>query len=536
MADEQPKQEIPKSSIQKLKEGLLLKYEEKEISEPGYYAIGTLSTEAKNLQKQWQYANEILRIISELKLTVWLLDNLPPEENIRGIDLGPEDAILYYEGIFPELAHQLKDKIFGLVELLLGIHPNTQKTGKRLKKILEQARKIGVSLETELGAWHAEEEKQGIKEMIKGVLTVRTHHHHYLSKIPLNEFYQDVKISRIFLQDPIRSQLTDFGKTEMTKKGVDGLAELRDQAKQKMSGTLEEIEKNITAIADILISHFGLAYTPEQLADFVKKRQALDERLEIKNTTSAEKIPARLKAEMDKNITESLSGTGDLISAFYLIGSVPRGEFDPLFSDINTILIVKDQATKELLLQKLPQTFPVSIQVFTEAEFKDKDSLEAKKYRFICKYDGLLMAGADLIGKESFPKPGAELAWILNHDFLKKISVIEEWAQKNPGASMELVGNKSKEVLKLFFDAVYGVAITNDPQYIHNRRKRIDFIDAAFPQNEQFMKVCRRIFFSGGIGNLDGLIALIDKCKEIWMFIQTQLKPIVDKLHEFPGS
>jgi len=50
MPDEVPKPEVLKSPIQKLKEGLLLKYHEKQMDEPGYYAIGTLSDEAQVLQ------------------------------------------------------------------------------------------------------------------------------------------------------------------------------------------------------------------------------------------------------------------------------------------------------------------------------------------------------------------------------------------------------------------------------------------------------------------------------------------------------
>jgi len=530
MPDEVPKLETPKSPIQKLKEGLLLKYDEKQIDEPGYYVIGTLSDEAQILQKQWQYANEILRVLSELKLTIWLLGRLPTEDDMSAIESDPEDLILYYEGVFPELTHQLKDKIFGLIELLLGIRPTTEKTGKRVNKILEQSKKVGLDLEVEIAAWHAHDQKPDTKEIIKGVLTIRTNHHHYLSRIPLNALYQDVKVSRIFAQDSLRDYLTDFGKTEMTKIGTEGLKNLQEQAKQKMLGTFEEVERNINAIANKLISRFALQYSKEQVTSLVQKRQALDTRLEIKNTTSLEKIPPVLKSVMDETISELTAGTGDLINAFYLVGSVARGEFDPLFSDINCYLIVKDLSTKEAFLEKFPKESPVAIQLFTKDEFTDQNSIEAKKYRFICKFDGLLMAGTDLIGKEIFPKPGAELAWILNHDFLNKISIIEKWAQENPNAPMELVGKKSKDVLKLFFDAVYGVAITNDPQYIHNRRKRIDFIDAAFPQNEYVMKIYRKLFFSGGIGNLDGLVALIEKSKEIWIFIQAQLKPIVDKL------
>lgn len=537
MTEEHKDQEKPyKAPLQKLKEGLLLRYDQKQVSEPGYYAIGTLSDEAKILQKQWQYANEILRIIGELKLTIWQLNHLPSEDELSELEMGPEDTVLYYEGIFPELTHQLKDKMLGLIELLLGIKPLTKKTGKRVNQILKQAKEIGIDLETELNAWHARDENRGIKEIIKDVLILRTNHHHYLSRIPLNSFYHDVKVSRLFSKDPLKNQLTELGRTKIDRMGREGFESLKEQAKQKMSSTLEEIKKNTASIANKLINHFGLEYKPEVLLEYSKKRQELSERLEIKNSTSIENVSKKLRTEMDECFLRCLSGTEELLSSFYLVGSMARGEFDPLFSDINLVIVVKDLDTKNLLLEHLPTKLGISAQFFTEEEFLQKDNLAARKIRFICKYDGVLIAGKDVILKEVFPKPGAELAWILNHDFLKKMSVIEQWAKEHADASMEMVGRKSKEVLKLFFDAVYGAAITNDPQYTHNRRQRIDFIDAAFPENQEVMKIYKKIFFSGGIGNLDGLVALIEKTKDVWLVIDTQIKPIVDKLYETTGG
>ena len=67
------------------------------------------------IEKRHNYADELDRSFLELKLTRKLLSEVKNEIRISGKTFTPVEIITYYDGIFINFVHQIKDKLFGLI-------------------------------------------------------------------------------------------------------------------------------------------------------------------------------------------------------------------------------------------------------------------------------------------------------------------------------------------------------------------------------------------------------------------------------------
>lgn len=530
---EEPKAIIPeKTPIEKLKEGIFLRYSETELDFPGYHAMRSIPTEMQSIQDQWRYASEILRVLSELELTLWVLENrIPSDEDTKDIPHNPEDFVIYYQGAFLELAHQLRDKILEFVALLLDVKGRKSKEGSEsfINRLIVAAQTKNIPIIDELKAWSdTQPERTGLITAI----AMRTSHHHHVSGLGAHSGFLDAKVSRAFGGPATQAMLTPYGKERMAAMGKEGFDSLLATAKKNGKATMEEIKSSVNALAEKLVAHFSLEVSPEKLAQFASKQEAFAQKIKVKNDCKIENIPTGLQ-RIPQDIQGLMAISGDSITSVYLTGSLPRGNFHPEFSDINFVFVVEKEEFKKAVEEPfLARNALFSTQVFTKKEFVDQENLLAKKYRFICKNDGILLAGQNLIGDERFPNPSGELAWILNHDFVQKIEEVESWIQTHKDASRSLIGRMSKKVAKLSVDIGFAVAMTNDPQYAHDRMTRIEIVNNTIPTNKVMMDTLKKILMSGGFGDMESLIGFTATTKETGMDALAQIEPLYTKLRK----
>ena len=186
----------------------------------------------------------------------------------------------------------------------------------------------------------------------------------------------------------------------------------------------------------------------------------------------------------------------------YLVGSLGRGEYIDGISDINIYVIASDDCIPNVDFDSQ----------FTVLKFSQQDfSAEAaKKYRFICWADGVLIAGKDLLGTEQFPKPGLELALLLNDDFVGNVQAWERWISDNPQVSSAEICRQSRSIAKRMLDFIYGVAIAKKPSFTSSRNERVERINEMFPgNNERVIGTLLRIIQYGvrTLEDLENMIA-----------------------------
>ena len=149
----------------------------------------------KFYQRQSGYANEIERVLKELRLTVSLIKECHTRDLIAGVSR--RELLAFYQGVYFTLVHQLKDKLLQLVHLMTeDVVPknptieNNIKLSNLLQKKATILREIGI--EEELVKW----EQDNANSKIAVVLRKRTHHHHHISGL-----IYDIDYLRLGLSD-----------------------------------------------------------------------------------------------------------------------------------------------------------------------------------------------------------------------------------------------------------------------------------------------------------------------------------------------
>lgn len=149
--------------------------------------------------------------------------------------------------------------------------------------------------------------------------------------------------------------------------------------------------------------------------------------------------------------------------AYYLLGSVGRGENLPVISDMDTVIILKrapndedelwEKAIQEEFEPKYPTLSRLDISCIEDKEFNDPN---AERLRFIFKTDSVLICGEDITSSFSSYPPGVQLAKLLNADYHKTLEDVrkdilepDEEDRNNPKYVMEYARWASKKVLRL---------------------------------------------------------------------------------------
>lgn len=491
-----------KSNLDKLKMGAILRDYRKENGEPENIALGQVSKELKFLQRQSQYVLEIDRVLKELRLTVSLIKSCRSCEVPDGFSR--QGLLVYYQGIFLTLVHQIKDKLTQLVNLMTEetipqkpTNDNKISVSKLLNRKEKEIQNIGIK--EEIGQWDDENPNGGIAV----VLRKRTFHHHKISGLRYNEDFSNLDFTDIATQPSFQQSLTDYGKEHIAKMRAESSERLFSGALSDADNTLKEIEANIEKIAGELVRFFNLPISEEDAVKIVNEQSAIHDSFGVTNRCSIDKVPEPHKSilnDLERRTCEEGKGR---ITSIYLVGSLGRGEYEEGYSDTNLFVIFDED---DIPIASLREDDKLSLRAFTKTYFLSE---QGKKYRIIAKADGILLSGTDYIKDEKLPKAGMFLALILNDDIIEILDETRQWIDKNPTASPLTISIRSRRLAKRLIDFIYGVVMANKPQYTPSRKERVEKILEMYPENKKMIETLMGIT-RYGVGESESFQNIID--------------------------
>lgn len=465
------------NNFEKLKAGTLFRSIQKENGEPENIALGQVSKELKFLQRQSQYVGEIERVLKELRLTTTLIKECRTMAVPAGVS--KQELLAYYQGNFLTLVHQMKDKVLQLVYLMTeGTVPekpsieNDVSVFDLLHKKQEDLKTIGI--EDEIKEWEQNSPTGGIAVALRK----RTHHHHRVSGLKYDQDFLNLGFTDIATDPNFQQGLTDYGKEQIEKMRLESTERLFTGALSKAQSTLASIEENIEKISNALVSHFKLPISQEEASAIITKQGEMLGSFDVVNRCSLDKVPEPHRSMLNDLLVNIQAKHRDEVISVYLVGSLGRGEYEEGYSDINVYIILNADDEEG---QALREDFMFSLRVFSEKEFLSERS---RKFRVIAKADGILLYGKDLLKDEKLPKAGLFLALILNDDILETLDKAKKWADENPSAPQRDIAKKSRRLAKRLLDFIYGVAMSNKPQYTASRKERVERILEEFPDKK----------------------------------------------------
>lgn len=471
---------IQESKLTQLSRGLLVLNIQKEMEDSAYTAMDRITKNRKVVERRQQYCSDLERVIDETKLTIQLLSEVQNETKVGNKTLPPEEVISYYNGVFLDQVHQLKDKLFRMVDRLLLVPETAQDNQKKDPKEMKY--------QSFMDKNEAELKKIGIFDLlsqwgsgnIATALNKRTNHHHFVSTLRLNEDFQKIKMSRLMLNPLTSNQLSEYGKKRMAEIGEESFKKWREELVVKLQGTLGEIEQNIDEIVEKLITHFKVPVKPEESAEIVNKYTEFLSSMDITNQANIAKIDPTIKEIIDEFVKFCKENIKEKLVSVYLVGSCGRGEFIPGSSDINLYVITN---TGKYGSYSNDTVKPMNVTFLSKEEFLSE---EHKKDRFICWSDGILLHGEEIkFDKKEFPKPGTLLTLLLNKGFIEKLEQIkkEVAALSNPNA--DTLRPYCLKAVKIVMDWDFGVAMANKPYYTASRMGKITYTKEAWPNERR---------------------------------------------------
>lgn len=490
---------IDRSFLDLMNSGLLLSSMRKEIEDSAYSAIDQVTHSHRVLKSRHGYSSELIRVLDELKLTSGLLEAIDKPIKIGNKVYEPEEQINYYSGIYFGLVHQIKDKLLRLIDHMAAEdtqkspYPEPEKisTSKLIRKHGEKISDIGITGLVE--EWAQDDGPIGV------ILKKRTQHHHFTSKLQLNDDFQNIRLSKLMLAAPSSSHLSDYGKGYMAKLGGDSLKKLKDDVVEKQHHSIKIVEDNLNAISEKLIDYYKIPVTQEETAKVTVEYMDFLSSLKIKNEADIAKLSPEVSVMIDE-FRKTADMMGDRVLSTYVVGSSVRGEFIPGSSDINMYVITRDYT------QVYENEQPVTLHILSEDDFLSEAH---KKDRFICWSDGVLMQGKEYkFSERDFPKPGTLLCLLLNRGIVERLEriKIEVESLSNPTTiQLRLYG---LEISKMMLDYAFGVAMSNKPFYTSSRKKKIDYIKEVFP-NMPLTHTLEQIYYGRPVRQQD-IGALID--------------------------
>lgn len=457
---------------------------EDEMDEGAVYAMDRVTVNHKVISRRQEYSSELERVIGEAKLTIYLLSQVNDNTKVGDKILPPEEVIAYYNGIFLDQVHQIKDKLFRMIDRILLVpeealesqkkDPDKVKTQPFLNRHESKLKEIGIY--DLLQQWST--------GSLKTALNKRTQHHHFVSTIRLNQDFQKIKTSRIML-DPLKPMtLSEYGKEKMAELGRESFNKWNTETTLKLQSVLEEIEENINQVAKRLVTSFKIPTSSEEIAGVGNRYMSFLSSFDIENHASSQKITPRLKDFIYDNVKigKEMFGT-DLVSV-YLVGSCARNEFIPGSSDINMYFIVGEQGNMSRTFNNHPL---LNFTILTVEAFLSE---EHKKDRFICWSDGIVLFGNEFkFNKNDFPKPGTYLTLLLNKGFIEQIEKIKKEVAvlENPNAK-DLQPYYIKAA-RIIMDFDFGVAMANKPYYTASRQGKIEYTKESWPEHKRTIVV-----------------------------------------------
>lgn len=476
--------------FEKLKTSTLLLILRQENKEPQVVAVDGLSDESARISRVSEYSRDIERVRKEMDLSLALVSEIPSDEFLAKIKSTPEDYIIYHFGNFLNLVHQLKDKVAHLCDGVTTKGKYKEAKVSRTKSIIKViSEKDNIKsvprLSEEIKKWSPSPEDDN---PIRKVLDKRTLHQHFRSKLSLDASFMDVKLYRTFMCNDQQNKfpLSDYGKKYFTERGETGLKTFSEKIKQEIKDTIDYADKIIQEISKILLENCDLPDVDKEGASIVVEHEKMQDSLTIKNVAKRENVSQEFEPfvkMMEISVPQVL---GEELSCFYLVGSVPRGEAKFGRSDINFVVIVKDPSLADHMKETSDRQTAIvarlglsmDIKILAEEEFL---SANGKKLRFICKTDGIVLAGKDLVGSEKFPKPGVKLAILLNSDVREKIDKYNDLLLKNPSPDQETVNKIAVDVSKVALRVIFSGLMCEQAKYERSLPKIKELLDKRNP-------------------------------------------------------
>lgn len=497
------------NNLEKLKIGCLLRSIQKEMSEPENIAIGQISKELRYLQRHSEYANEIERVLKELGLTVKLIEQARSSK-FEGVS--PQELLIYYQGIFLTLVHQMKDKLTQLINLVtedtIPEKPSIEEN-IRVSKLLNKKQKIlqTIGIEEEVKQW----DQDNTNSKIAVVLRKRTLHHHLVSKLVYDQDFLNLNFTATATQPNFQEGLSDYGKKVIEKIKLESEERFFNNALTKTNDTLNILKENIEKISLALVEYLKLPISEKEMRDIIDNWVKMLNSFDIVNKSSIEKIPEPYKTLLTNFVRNLQEQYKSLIVAVYLVGSLGRGEYEEGYSDVNLYVIIDSdkeyEKTPEEILGSMRYDWGLNLRVFSKLSFLSDG---CKKYRIIAKSDGVLLCGFDLLKDEKIPKAGMFLAEILNNDILDNLNNAQKWIKENPSASPLQISKKSRFIAKRIIDFMYGIVISNKPQFTSNREERaVKINNDMYPKSKEGVNALLAVT-KYGIDELDNFGELIE--------------------------
>ncbi|MCJ7805006.1 nucleotidyltransferase domain-containing protein, partial [Patescibacteria group bacterium] len=331
---------INQTQFENLKTGLLFLDFKQGTEEPEYEAMDRMTKKHGVIQKRYQYAQDLDRAIKEAELTSTLLSNTNSQVNLGKKIFDPEEIVSYYDGIFLDYVHQIKDKVLRLIWWMLQDENSktilSEPEHIRLRSFRQYESELkSIGIHDNLNEWN-QESSTGISIALKK----RLQHHHFISNLQLNSDFQKIRMSKTMLSPTSITGLSEYGKTRMKQIGDESYEKWKSEIVRKHKDTLDSIENNINQIAEKIISHFKIPIEPEKQAEVVNKYLEVQKRFDIENKTAISKITPEIQEVINEFVKFNKEFFKEKLISIYLVGSVPRNEFVPGSSDINLIIIV----------------------------------------------------------------------------------------------------------------------------------------------------------------------------------------------------
>ncbi len=465
------------SYLTQLKNGLLFLDFDQTNKEPEYEAIGRMTKKHSIISKKYQYALDLERALIEARLTSKLLIDVKNSISTEDKLFESEELILYYEGIFLDYIHQIKDKFLRLIWWIIQKEDIEHKIEEPQNINLKNFSSYETTLESIGIKKLMDEWKQDSTNGIAVSLKKRTQHHHFVSNLQYNDDFQKIKMSKSFLSPTSIGYLSEYGKSKMKQIGEDSYKKWRDDVIDKQKSMLDLIDSNLNETAQKLIKHYSFPVEKERQGEIINQYTEQQKKFDIENKASLLKISPTLKGLIDLFVSHTKSFLKNHFISIYLVGSVTRGEFVPGSSDINLVVVTDVNAFDSFPERMDPL---INVKFFSENDFLGE---KGKKWRFICWSDGILLDGKDFkFNEKDFPKPGTFLTLLLNDGILEKIKELKKEISELKTPSKKEMRFYSLKVIKIMLDFSFGVAMANKPYYTSSRKEKIQYIKEILPQ------------------------------------------------------
>ena len=245
--------------IDQLKSALVITNAKGDLWQPQNHAMDRV---AEGYSRWWtasQYFYDIERIIKEMKVAASFASTMPDDAFFAAHTITPEDYIMYHQGYFLDLVHQLKDKLCQMTKAIVAPEKNYSQKHERhdagVAKLITNPNIMKVPhLVDALSEW----DDSTHNGTIAIVLKKRTFYHHFKNPLPGDKNYMDAKMSHFMQSSSMQANLSDYGRQFFAEKGESSVTALQTEAKRKMSETLTAIEGNVQSIAQALIAYFKL--------------------------------------------------------------------------------------------------------------------------------------------------------------------------------------------------------------------------------------------------------------------------------------